>query len=178
MPGLSDGLQRRLHDAGIDFARPGGGVSEVFSVWLQLRAHCGRRATLVDLYELEAARRGVRPEDLPASETREGYESIAWSKGQICAVLKDNILQALVVRQPARAENGRGLRVGDNESKLESLYSEKPEIGTADAPPSIARGFRKSASWIKVYRYNALGIGFEVRDEKVRSITLFPPQPD
>jgi hypothetical protein len=120
----------------------------------------------------------LRPEDLTADETWQGYDSISWSKEQVCAVLKDNTLQALVIRQPARAENGRGLRVGDNESKLERLYSEKPEIGTADAPPSIARGFRKSANWIKVYRYNALGTGFEVRDEKVKCMTLFPPQPD
>ena len=120
----------------------------------------------------------LRPEDLTADQTWQGYESISWSKEQVCAVLKDNTLQAMVIRQPARAENGRGLRVGDNESKLERLYSEKPEIGTADAPPSIAKGFRKSASWIKVYRYNALGTGFEVRDEKVRSMSLFRPQPD
>jgi tRNA A-37 threonylcarbamoyl transferase component Bud32 len=120
----------------------------------------------------------LRPEDLLADETWQGYESITWSKDQICAVLKEGAVQALVVRQPSRAENGRGLRVGDDESKLERLYSEKPEIGTADAPPSIAKGSRKSANWIKVYRYTTLGTGFEVRDEKVRSMTLFPLQPD
>jgi GrpB protein len=37
-------------------------------VWLRLRAHGGRRATLVDLYELEAARQGIRPEELSAAD--------------------------------------------------------------------------------------------------------------
>ena len=66
--GLSGGLQRRLQDAGIGIARLGDGDSGAFEAWLQLRAHFGRRATLVDLYELEAASRGVRPQDLPASD--------------------------------------------------------------------------------------------------------------
>lgn len=44
---------------------PGRGPWET---WLILRERWGPRATLVDLYELEAAARGLRPEDLPAAD--------------------------------------------------------------------------------------------------------------
>lgn len=39
-----------------------------WDVWLLLRHHWGRRATLVDLYELEAASRGIRPECLSTAD--------------------------------------------------------------------------------------------------------------
>lgn len=41
-----------------------------WQVWLRLRAHSGRRATLVDLYELEAGRQGIRPEELSAADRK------------------------------------------------------------------------------------------------------------
>jgi hypothetical protein len=54
---ISDGLRGRLRALGLDplsmFA-PGRGPWEV---WLLLRDRWGRRATLVDLYELDAASR-------------------------------------------------------------------------------------------------------------------------
>ena len=54
--GLSDGLQKRLRAAGVDTSGPSGQALDPWEAWLRLRAHSGRRATLVDLYELEAAR--------------------------------------------------------------------------------------------------------------------------
>lgn len=65
---LAQGLRERLGAAGVDpsgLFDPGPGPWEA---WLRLRDHEGRRATLVDLYELEAASRGLRPEDLPAED--------------------------------------------------------------------------------------------------------------
>jgi tRNA A-37 threonylcarbamoyl transferase component Bud32 len=120
----------------------------------------------------------LRPDNLSVAGAWEGYESLAWFKGQICAVLRDNVVQALVIRQPFRARNGRGLSMGDNEARLENLYPEKPDIDTVDAPPASGKSNRKTARWVKVYRYSALGIGFEVRDEKLRSMVIFPPQSD
>jgi serine/threonine protein kinase len=118
----------------------------------------------------------LRPDNLSVAGAWDSYESLAWFKGQICAALRDNVVQALVIRQPFKARNGRGLSMGDNEAKLEDLYPEKPDIDTVDAPPTSGKSNRKTARWVKVYRYNALGIGFEVRDEKVKSMTIFPPQ--
>jgi GrpB-like predicted nucleotidyltransferase (UPF0157 family) len=66
--GLSDGLQRRLQAAGIEIPVLSAGALDPWDVWLRLREHSGRRATLVDLYELEAARQGIRPEELPEAD--------------------------------------------------------------------------------------------------------------
>jgi hypothetical protein len=120
----------------------------------------------------------LQPDQFTADGTWAGYETLAWPQNQICAVFKDNLTQALIVRSNAKAQNGRGLRLGDHEDKLERLYPEKPEIDTADAPQTRDRGKRKSANWIKIYRYNKQGMGFEVRDERVVSMSLFPPQSD
>jgi GrpB-like predicted nucleotidyltransferase (UPF0157 family) len=66
MPDLDDLLRARLRAAGVDLpasSRPDLGP---WQAWLLLRGYLGRRATLVDLYELEAASRGIRPEELSA----------------------------------------------------------------------------------------------------------------
>jgi GrpB-like predicted nucleotidyltransferase (UPF0157 family) len=57
-------LARRLADVGLDpadFGEPG-------QAWRRLHSRFGRRATLIDRYALEAARRGVRPEQLDRNE--------------------------------------------------------------------------------------------------------------
>ncbi len=56
------GLARRLRRAGIV---PG---SDPFQTWCQLRRAEGRRATVVDLYAIAAAPRGIPPEQLPLAE--------------------------------------------------------------------------------------------------------------
>jgi GrpB-like predicted nucleotidyltransferase (UPF0157 family) len=61
---LDPQLARRLAEVGLDpadFGEPG-------QAWRRLHARFGRRATLVDRYALEAARRGVRPEQLDRDE--------------------------------------------------------------------------------------------------------------
>jgi GrpB-like predicted nucleotidyltransferase (UPF0157 family) len=61
---LDPQLARRLADVGLDtadFGDPG-------QAWRRLHSRFGRRATLVDRYALEAARRGVRPEELDRDE--------------------------------------------------------------------------------------------------------------
>lgn len=61
---LDPQLARRLADVGLDpadFGEPG-------QAWRRLQSRFGRRATLVDRYALEAARRGVRPEQLDRNE--------------------------------------------------------------------------------------------------------------
>jgi GrpB-like predicted nucleotidyltransferase (UPF0157 family) len=65
---LDDTLQRRLLAAGVDPAGLRGGALDPWEAWLRLRARWGRRATLVDLYELEAAVRGISLEQLTAAD--------------------------------------------------------------------------------------------------------------
>jgi hypothetical protein len=68
MPDLDDLLRARLHAAGVDLpALPELDLGP-WQAWLLLREHLGRRATLVDLYELEAASRGIRPDELSAAD--------------------------------------------------------------------------------------------------------------
>jgi GrpB protein len=68
MPDLDDLLRARLRAAGVDLPALFGRDLDPWQVWLFLREHLGRRATLVDLYELEAASRGMRPEELTAAD--------------------------------------------------------------------------------------------------------------
>jgi GrpB-like predicted nucleotidyltransferase (UPF0157 family) len=68
MPDLDDLLRTRLRAAGVDVPGLSGLKLTPWRAWLLLREHLGRRATLVDLYELEAAGRGIRPGELSAAE--------------------------------------------------------------------------------------------------------------
>src|SRR5262249_49858802 len=117
-------------------------------------------------HETKALGLVLRPKDLAGDGNFDSYETLTWSKNRVAGVFRGNLVQALVVRLDQKAENGRGVRLGDNEIKLEHLYPEKPDIDTADASAPPGRGLRKFATWVKIYRYNKLGIGFEVRDEK------------
>lgn len=68
MVDLDQPLRERLSAAGVDLSALFGPGLGPWEAWLRLRDHDGRRATLIDLYELEAASRGLRPEDLPGED--------------------------------------------------------------------------------------------------------------
>jgi GrpB-like predicted nucleotidyltransferase (UPF0157 family) len=61
-------LRERLSDAGLDPVDPFRAGAGPWQIWLRLRDRWGRRATLVDLYALEAARRGIPPQQLPEAD--------------------------------------------------------------------------------------------------------------
>jgi GrpB-like predicted nucleotidyltransferase (UPF0157 family) len=63
-----DALAARLRLAGVDPVAPLRAEPDPWQIWLRLRKHCGQRATLLDLYLLEAIRQGVPPEALPAPD--------------------------------------------------------------------------------------------------------------
>jgi GrpB-like predicted nucleotidyltransferase (UPF0157 family) len=65
---LPDELAARLRVVGIDPGVPLRNENGPWPVWLRLRERYGRRATLIDLYHLEAARQAVPPEALPAAD--------------------------------------------------------------------------------------------------------------
>ena len=71
---LDPSLAHRLAEVGLDPACFG----DPQQAWQRLHERFGRRATLIDRYALEAARRGVRPEQLAAEErTRVTREVLA-----------------------------------------------------------------------------------------------------
>ncbi len=61
-------LIERLRDAGISPGDVSAGRRTPWAVWLELSDRGGRRVTLVDLYDLEATRRGVAVAELPAAD--------------------------------------------------------------------------------------------------------------
>ncbi len=63
---MREQLTARLREVGVTAADLTAGRRTSWDVWLALEGRWGRRVTLVDLYELEAVRRGVRVEELPA----------------------------------------------------------------------------------------------------------------
>lgn len=63
-PPLPPALADRLAAAGI------GEVTGPMAAWLRLREAEGRRVTVIDLYELAAAQRGITPKDLPLADRR------------------------------------------------------------------------------------------------------------
>jgi hypothetical protein len=111
----------------------------------------------------------LKPDELgPAAE----IITAIWPKEQVCILFHSpTTIRAIIVRAP-RAASARGLQVGASEAHLEQHYPERPNLTTVDLPASAG----KPARWIKVYRYDDLGIGFEVEHEKVTGITLYPSE--
>ncbi len=116
-------------------------------------------------------------EDLGGEASRDKLEMLGWSKEQVVVLLQDNLVRAIVIREPYHAFSGRGLKMGEPEARLVHLYSS--EIA-AEAPLLVQPVSGKSGAHPskkgKIYRYDALGIGFEVEKEKITAITLYPPK--
>jgi hypothetical protein len=89
---------------------------------------------------------------------------------RICVVFYDDRVRAIVVRK-ASAGTGRGLKVQDRKGRVMDIYPEDVSQDFALKVDDSARAARK----IEVRRYDALGIGFEMHEDKVTAITLYPP---
>jgi tRNA A-37 threonylcarbamoyl transferase component Bud32 len=123
------------------------------------------------------------------------FDLLHWSKDGVFVLLHENQVRAVVVHESHAGVTARGVKVGDSEEILEHRYTERPHFDTfpmkgseRDAslfPAHGARVFSSSAppkkkgdmpQWGKIVRYETLGIGFEVVENKVTTITLFPPK--
>lgn len=91
---------------------------------------------------------------------------------RVCLVLVDDVVRAMVVRAPHRASTARGLRMADKVGELFKLYPESADVRDEDVAKTTRRTGR---GHIEVRRYDTLGIGFEVLDQKISAITLYPP---
>jgi len=104
----------------------------------------------------------IREEKEPRTQ-----QVLSWSDHQVCVLLTQDKVQAVVVRSPHKGSSGRKVKIGDSEARLVHAYSsEIPKIEALD-PKDEKRG--------KIYHYDPLGISFEVVDEKVIATFLFPP---
>jgi serine/threonine protein kinase len=122
------------------------------------------------------------------------YDVLHWSKDRVLVLLHGDQVRAVVVHETHAGTSARGVKVGDSEEFLQYRYTEQPNIrsyrlkdverGTSLNPALNARIFssapppkgKEPPQWGKVFRYETLGIGFEVVENKVTTITLFPPK--
>jgi hypothetical protein len=111
-------------------------------------------------------------------------QTLSWDKPRrLVLLLEDKVRAVVLLDADPTGGSARGLKVGDKEGELVHRYaseiaSESPLLrpsNTKDGSPGTPRA--KGPVFGKIYRYDALGIGFEVREEKISAITLYPPQP-
>jgi serine/threonine protein kinase len=120
------------------------------------------------------------------------FDLLHWSKDRVFVLLYGDQVQAVVVSETHAGTTARGVKVGDSEEFLQYRYTEQPDIrsfrlkdGERAAlmkPTPHARVFssapppkgKEPPQWGKVFRYETLGIGFEVVENKVTAIALFP----
>jgi serine/threonine protein kinase len=96
------------------------------------------------------------------------HEVLSWSDGQVQVLLSNAEVLAVIARAPYPAQSGRRLRMGAKLGDL--LYHYAPEL------PTIER----LQPGVNLYRYDTLGIAFQVVDEKVTGMAIYPrsPAPD
>jgi hypothetical protein len=123
------------------------------------------------------------------------FDVLHWTKDQVFVLLFENRVRAVVIHKSQAGTTGRGLSVGDTETKLGDKYQEKPDIRTFELKPGDRKAqltspfprevFASSGilppaihipEWGEVRRYDALGIGFEIVKGKITAITLYPPK--
>jgi serine/threonine protein kinase len=130
--------------------------------------------------------------DIPGN--LDNYDVLHWSKDRVFVLLHGDQVRAVVVHETHAGTTARGVKVGDSEEFLQYRYTEQPNIRSfhlkdgehaalmnpvlnarifSSAPPPKGK---EPPQWGKVFRYETLGIGFEVVENKVTTITLFPPK--
>src|SRR4051794_40173115 len=82
---LPPDLARRLAEVGCDPAAPG----DPAAAWLALHERFGPRATLLDRYALEAAARGIDPQELTPGERARLGQAVALAHSPAIEVLGD-----------------------------------------------------------------------------------------
>jgi len=113
----------------------------------------------------------LRPQDLgmpAAALPRLDVQRSADEK--VCVLFHDDKVRAVIVRVP-HAATARGLRVLDRKGRVLDVY---PEDASQDFTVEVADATRASRK-IEIRRYDSLGIGFEMHEDKVTAITLYPP---
>lgn len=114
----------------------------------------------------------LRPTDVSGEDDAGDLELLTWNDDHLGVLLMQNRVRAVIARAPQACETARGLRIGDTERRLRQRYEEPTDTD----PVHYDSAARKRALWGIIYRYAALGICAEVRDERVTGLALFPPR--
>jgi serine/threonine protein kinase len=113
-------------------------------------------------------------DDLVLPEAKERTKVLLWSSDEVIVVLLDDRVRTVIVNEPHKASSPRGIHLGDSVSRLEDRYrEEQPELSSV---PVLSKR-PGQPSHVNVYRYDKLGIGFEVQGGHVSSITLYQAKP-
>ena len=114
----------------------------------------------------------LRPDDLPTPGKYDEVEVIGWPRNGVYLVMHDNRVAAAVIRASG-ASTRRHLKNGANVHEVYRLYPEVPSF-EGKMPPDNAENHSSLVTHVDVFRYDQLGIGFEVRAGIVEAITLYP----
>jgi serine/threonine-protein kinase len=116
-----------------------------------------------------------RPKDIPLGDVlipdidltaMPDWGEFAWTDDRkVVLFFSHSTVVAIVVRAPySSAVTGRGVRLGDDIETVKQRYDN-----------AGAEAYVKTVGMTEVRRYDTFGIGFELEDDKVTSITLYPP---
>ncbi len=110
----------------------------------------------------------LQPEDLHLSAEEIGKLSIRWNEGKrsTLVLIHDDKVVAIVTSDSGGA-TGRDVRLG---AGVGSVYTAYPEGGRSEEVELPEGGH------VEVRRYDHEGIGFEIQQARVTSITIFPPK--
>ncbi len=115
----------------------------------------------------------LRPEDLGLPPEALGRLEVQHSAdNKVCAIFYENKLQALVVQERHEGVTARKVRIGDRAGEVLDAYPETPSEDKALTVPAEDPGKTRQ---VEVRRYDALGLGFEMFERKVRALALYPP---
>lgn len=114
----------------------------------------------------------LRPDDLPTPGKYDEVEVLGWPRNGVDVVLHENQVAAVVIRASG-ASTRRHLKIGAKVNDVLRLYPEVPSI-EVKMPPEAAEHPSSLPTHVEIFRYDQLGIGFEVRAGIVESITLYP----
>jgi hypothetical protein len=113
--------------------------------------------------------------DLGDEDNFSELKVLSWRKGQVEAVIDAGRLRALIIHVPYRAASGRRVKIGDKESHLIHEYNDAVAVESSHALPEQKAGNAGTARRAKIYRYDELGISYEVVNELVVAIAVYPP---
>ncbi len=119
----------------------------------------------------EALGHVLKPEHVGGPSELVALRVLWWHDNHVYVLLRDDQVRAIAVHQPYAGKSGRSIGVGTKVAKLKEAYDEPPR----------AESFRTTAKsrirWGECYCFDSLGIGFEVENERVTAVVLYPPRP-
>jgi serine/threonine-protein kinase len=91
-----------------------------------------------------------------------------------CILSYEKSVCAVVVRSPHKAATGRGLRMDASVADMLRLYPEEHQLDAVKVGTSAGKA--GPGGQVDVYRFDRLGIGFEVQGARVVGMTLYQPR--